>query len=228
MTSREIGVRAAIGSHCVGLDLLLSELHHRGVRTKSLYVGSTGGLTAAKRGECDIAGMHLLDAASGHYNRPFPSGDLRLLPGYRRQQGIVYRPGDAHFVGRTTTDAIAAALSDPSCTMVNRNAGSGTRILIDQVFAESLANDQKPPGYAVQAKSHNAVAAAVAQGRADWGVAIDTVARLYGLSFLPLQAEHYDFAIPAARWDRPAVKQIRDLLADPSIRRRLHELGFEL
>lgn len=217
-----------IGSHCVGLDLLLSELHHRGVRTKSLYVGSTGGLTAAKRGECDIAGMHLLDDATGEYNRPFLTGDLRLLPGYRRQQGIVFRSGDARFLGRTTTDAIAAALSDPSCTMVNRNAGSGTRILIDQVLTESLTSGKKPPGYAVQAKSHNAVAAAVAQGRADWGVAIDTVARLYGLSFLPLQAEHYDFAIPAARWDRPAVKQFRDLLADPSIRRRLHELGFEL
>ncbi len=217
-----------IGSHCVGLDLLLSELHHRGVRTKSLYVGSTGGLTAAKRGECDIAGMHLLDAATGEYNRPFLSADLRLLPGYRRQQGIVFRSGDVRFIGRTTTAAIAAAISDPSCTMVNRNVGSGTRILLDKELGESLSNGRHPPGYAVQAKSHNAVAAAVAQGRADWGVAIDTVARLYGLSFLPLQAEHYDFAIPASRWDRPAVKQFRDLLANPSIRRRLHELGFEL
>lgn len=217
-----------IGSHCVGLDLLLSELQHRGVRAKSLYVGSTGGLTAAKRGECDIAGMHLLDAETGEYNRPFLSDELRLLTGYRRQQGIVFRPGDTRFTGRTAPEAIAAALSDPLCTMVNRNAGSGTRILIDQQLAEFLKSGQLPPGYAVQAKSHNAVAAAVAQGRADWGVAIDTVAQMYGLSFLPLQAEHYDFAIPAARWDRPAVKQFRDLLADATIRDRLGELGFEL
>lgn len=217
-----------IGSHCVGLDLLLSELQHRGVRTKSLYVGSTGGLTVAKRGECDIAGMHLLDAETGEYNRPFLSDDLRLLTGYRRQQGIVFRPGDARFTGRSAASAIAAALCDPHCTMVNRNAGSGTRILIDQQLAEFLKSGQQPPGYAVQAKSHNATAAAVAQGRADWGVAIDTVAKMYGLSFLPLQAEHYDFAIPAARWDRPAVKQFRELLADITIRDRLRELGFSL
>jgi putative molybdopterin biosynthesis protein len=104
---------------------------------------------------------------------------------------------------------------------VNRNAGSGTRILIDQ-----LLDGQQPPGYAVPAKSHNAVAAAVAQGRADWGVAIDTVARMYGLDFIPLKEEHYDFAVPEARWDRPAVWQFRALLADESMRRRLSELGF--
>ncbi|MBM3969599.1 MAG: molybdopterin biosynthesis protein [Planctomycetes bacterium] len=217
-----------IGSHCVGLDLLLSELQHRGVRTKSLYVGSTGGLTAAKRAECDIAGMHLLDAETGEYNSPFLNENLRLLIGYRRQQGIVFRPGDIRFTGRDAADAILFALNDPHCTMVNRNAGSGTRILIDQQLAEFMKSGQQPPGYAVHAKSHNAVAAAVAQGRADWGVAIDTVAMMYGLAFIPLQAEHYDFAIPAARWDRPAVKQFRDLLDDATIRTRLQQLGFRL
>ena len=212
-----------IGSHCVGLDLLLGELHRQGVRTKSLYVGSTGGLTAAKRGECDIAGMHLLEAASGEYNQPFLSNDLKLLVGYRRMQGIVFRADDSRFLGRTSVEAIAAALQDSACTMVNRNAGSGTRILIDQ-----LLGDQRPPGYAVQAKSHNAVAAAVAQGRADWGVAIDTVARMYGLGFIPLKEEHYDFAIPDSRWDRPAVVQFRECLANNQIRLRLESLGFVL
>ena len=77
--------------------------------------------------------------------------------------------------------------------MVNRNAGSGTRVLIDKLLGE-----RRPPGYGVQTKSHNAVAAAVAQGRADWGVAIDTVARQYGLGFIPLQEEHYDFVVPEA------------------------------
>ncbi len=217
-----------IGSHCVGLDLLLGELHRLGWRTKSLYVGSTGGLTAAKRAECDIAGMHLLDSATDEYNRPFLTKDLRLLIGYRRMQGIVFRPGDARFANRTLAAAVAAALQDSQCTMVNRNVGSGTRILIDQLLSGQLLGGQQPPGYAVQAKSHNAVAAAVAQGRADWGVAIDIVAKLYGLSFIPLREEHYDFAIPAARWDRPAVTQFRQLLADETIRARLCELGFVL
>ncbi len=240
-----------IGSHCVGLDLLLGELHRHGLRTKSLYVGSTGGLTAAKRAECDIAGMHLLDAATDEYNRPFLTSDLRLLVGYRRMQGIVFRPGDARFESRSLTDAVAAVLNDSQCTMVNRNVGSGTRILIDQLLSgTALAADhaaniaiqpaasavpfnanatkQQPAGYAVQAKSHNAVAAAVAQGRADWGVAIDSVAKLYGLSFIPLREEHYDFAIPASRWDRPAVARFRELLADESICTRLREIGFVL
>ncbi len=84
-------------------------------------------------------------------------------------QGFVFRPGDARFAGKTAQDALAAALADPSCLMVSRNAGAGTRILIDRLLA-----GRRPPGYANQPKSHNAVAAAVAQGRADWGIAIAT------------------------------------------------------
>ena len=80
----------------------------------------------------------------------------------------------------------------------------------------------------MQTKSHNAVAAAVAQGRADWGVAIDTVARQYGLGFIPLQEEHYDFIVPAARFDRPAVRAFRALLADEAVRDRLRAAGFNV
>jgi putative molybdopterin biosynthesis protein len=107
--------------------------------------------------------------------------------------------------------------------MVNRNSGSGTRILIDE-----LLDGRRPPGYAVQAKSHNAVATAVAQGRADWGVAIDTVARAYGLEFIPLREEHYDFVVPANRRHRPAVSCFIELLGDESVRRELADLGFRL
>jgi molybdopterin molybdochelatase len=107
--------------------------------------------------------------------------------------------------------------------MINRNAGSGTRILIDR-----LLEGRQPPGYSVQAKSHNAVAAAVAQGRADWGVAIQPVARLYGLGFLPLEEEHYDFLVPRSRWDRPALIAFRHLLADPEVRLQLQQMGFRV
>jgi putative molybdopterin biosynthesis protein len=118
---------------------------------------------------------------------------------------------------------VAAALADPECTMVNRNAGSGTRVLIDK-----LLGARRPPGHGVQTKSHNAVAAAVQQGRADWGVAIDTVARQYGLGFIALQEEHYDFIVPGARLERPAVRAFRDLLAEPAMRQQLSQLGFHL
>src|SRR5690606_27165008 len=119
----------AIGSHCVGLDYLLGELQARGMTVKALHVGSMGGLAAARRGECDIAGIHLMDPKTGEYNRPLLDDSLTLIPGYRRMQGIVYRPGDARFEGQDVSGALARALADPACTLVNRNPGSGTRIL---------------------------------------------------------------------------------------------------
>jgi putative molybdopterin biosynthesis protein len=212
-----------IGSHCVGLEILIDRLHAEGIMVKALNVGSMGGLTAAKRGECDIAPIHLIDPESGEYNRAFLTPELELVPGYRRLQGIVFRKGDARFEGRSVADAIAAATAAPDCLMVNRNAGSGTRILTDR-----LLNRIKPPGFWSQPKSHNAVAAAVAQSRADWGVAIESVARQYGLGFIPLQDEHYDFIVPKTRLDRPIVQRFRALLADPAIRDELKSLGFAM
>jgi len=209
-----------IGSHCVGLDLLIGLLEEGGLRVKSLNVGSSGGLAAVLRGECDVAGVHLMDSATGEYNRPFLTDALRLAPGYGRLQGVVFRPDDARFLG--LTDA-AAAMRVEGALMVNRNAGSGTRILIDWVLGGA-----RPPGYSAQTKSHNAVAVAVAQGRADWGVAIQTVAAEYGLGFLPLQAEQYDFVIPAARLDRAPVQRFLELLRLPSTRAALRVRGFEL
>jgi putative molybdopterin biosynthesis protein len=105
--------------------------------------------------------------------------------------------------------------------VVNRNPGSGTRALVDQ-----LLGTRRPAGYGVQTKSHNAVAAAVAQERADWGIAIDTVARQYGLAFTPLKEERYDFIVPTARLERDAVRAFRALLDDPAVRQELRALGF--
>ena len=90
-----------IGSHCIGLDYLLGELQQQGVRSKFLAVGSTAGLDAAKRGECDLAGIHLLDPKTDQYNRPFLTPALELVAGYGRAQGVVFRRGDARFEGRT-------------------------------------------------------------------------------------------------------------------------------
>ena len=210
-----------IGSHCVGLDAIIGRLIRDGVRPKVLYVGSMGGAKAAQRGECDIASVHLMDPATGEYNRHLLTDALTLVPGYRRMQGIVFRTGDPRFAGKSAQDAVAAALADPDCTMVNRNAGSGTRVLIDK-----LLGTRRPPGHGVQTKSHNAVAAAVHQGRADWGVAIDTVARQYGLAFIPLQEEHYDFIVPTAKLERPTMKVFRALLAQHDVQEELKRLGF--
>jgi putative molybdopterin biosynthesis protein len=212
-----------IGSHCVGLDRLIGVLEREGLRVKSLAVGSAGGLVAAKRGECDLAGIHLMDPESGVYNTPYLTEGLTLLAGYGRMQGVVFRQDNPRFRHcRTVAEAMDAAAADPDCLMVNRNAGSGTRVLIDR-----LLGGTRPAGYLHQAKSHNAVAVAVAQDRADWGMAIDTVAKQYGLGFLPVRAERYDFVIPASRADRPAVRRFAELLRGETGQRLLRELGFD-
>jgi putative molybdopterin biosynthesis protein len=135
---------------------------------------------------------------------------------------VVFRPGDVRFEGRNAEAAVKAALGDPNCLMVNRNAGAGTRVLIDRVLAGA-----RPPGYANQPRSHNAVAAAIAQARADWGVAIEPVARLYGLGFLPLSPEEYDFLLVDSRRERPAVQAFIAALRDPRTRERIKALGMQ-
>jgi molybdopterin molybdotransferase/putative molybdopterin biosynthesis protein len=212
-----------IGSHCVGLDFLLGELQQQGLRSKCLAVGSTAGLDAAKRGECDVAGIHLLDPKTGEYNRPFLIPSLELVTGYGRAQGVVFRPGDRRFEGRTAHDAIADIRRDAACVMVNRNQGSGTRALIDR-----LLGGVKPPGYAVQPRNHNAVAAAVVQGRADWGVTLDIVALRAGLGFLPVQEEQYDFVVPTSRANRPGVVAFKTLIMEPRVREALTRLGMKV
>jgi putative molybdopterin biosynthesis protein len=211
-----------IGSHCVALDYLLGELDRRGVHSKFLAIGSTGGLYAAMRGECDIAGVHLLDPITGEYNRPFLTPDLDLIRGYGRLQGIVFRHGDKRFEGLSVQDAMANALADPGCVMVNRNQGSGTRVLIDR-----LLGGVRPHGYAVQPRNHNAVAAAVVQGRADWGMTLDTIARSAGLGFLPVQPEQYDFIVPKLRANRPGVLAFRNLIQQSSTKEMLASLGMK-
>jgi putative molybdopterin biosynthesis protein len=212
-----------IGSHCKGIDLILGLLNDRGFTSKTIWVGSQGGLTAAARGECDLAGTHLLEPETNVYNRAFVPEGSRLLRGYGRLQGIAFRSGDRHFAGKSVAEAVDVACHAAGCHMVNRNRGSGTRILIDR-----LLEGRRPPGYAIEARSHNAVAASLQQERADWGVVIEPVAADYGLGFLPLSAEQFDFVIPETRWDRPAVIAFRELLASPEVRRRLASAGFDM
>ena len=211
-----------MGSHDVALDVVVGALAERGLRVRTIAVGSLGGVNAASRGECDIAPVHLVDPATGIYNNHLLTPDLALIPGWRRTQGLVFRPGDARFEGRSVEAALQAALADPAGLMVNRNAGSGTRVLID-----NLLRGAKPAGYANQPRSHNAVAAAIAQHRADWGVAISPVARLYGLGFLPVAPEHYDFLVVEARRQRAAVQAFIEVLRDEATRGRIRALGME-
>ncbi len=220
----EDGIRfpdlVVIGSHCVGLDYLLGLLAADEYRIKAIPVGSSAGLTALARGEGDVAGTHLLDAATGRYNQPFLPGGIRLVSGYDRRQGIVYRPGEQGLAG-IGDEQLLEEIRGGRYRMVNRNPGSGTRILIDQ-----LLDGHQPAGYLHQVKTHNGVAAAVEQGRADWGMTLDTVASAAGLGFHFVANERYDFAVRKDRWDRPAVVALRRLLDNEQVRADLVEMGL--
>jgi putative molybdopterin biosynthesis protein len=212
-----------IGSHCTGLDVVLGSVIESGYSTKTIWVGSQSGLIAAGRGECDVAGVHLLDPETKTYNTPFLPPGVRLIRGYSRMQGVVYRESDPRFRSGDPSEIQELVRRDAACMMVNRNRGSGTRVLIDQFLG-----DARPEGYAIETRSHNAVAASVGQGRADWGVTIEPVAKAYGLGFAPLLAECYDFAIPESRWARPSVAVFREALEREATRDRLRALGFLL
>jgi len=211
-----------MGSHDIALDVVVSALAERGFAARTIAVGSLGGVAALSRGECDLAPVHLVDPATGIYNKHLLAPGLSLVPGWRRMQGFVFRPADARFEGLSAAAALKAALADPAVLMVNRNAGSGTRVLIDGLLAGA-----RPAGYANQPRSHNAVAAAIAQNRADWGVAIEPVAKMYGLALLPIAPEEYDFLLRDARRDRPAVQAFLEVLRNEATRARICALGME-
>jgi putative molybdopterin biosynthesis protein len=210
------------GSHDVALDIFVGAVTAQGFSVRTIAIGSQGGANAAARGECDVAPVHLVDPVSGKYNVHLVTAGLTLIPGWRRMQGVVFRTGDKRFDAATAQEAIKSVLADATCLMVNRNAGSGTRVLVDALLAGA-----RPAGYANQPKSHNAVAAAVAQGRADWGIAIEPVAALYGLGFLPLAPEHYDFLLVESHRDRPAVQAFLAALRDDKVRERIRAIGMQ-
>ena len=212
-----------IGSHCVGLDFLLGEMQKRGVSCKFLAVGSMGGILAAQRGECDLAGTHLLDEASNQYNSHLLTAELALIKGYRRSQGLLFRKDDSRFalVKQNFQETIRQLIEDQNVRMINRNLGSGTRVLLDRLLA-----GQRPSGFFQEAKSHNSVAAAITHKRADWGIAIRSVAEDSGLDFFPMQDEEYDFIIPNKRLKRQEVRQFINLLQEANIQTQLNKLGL--
>jgi len=210
-----------MGSHCIGLEIVIDWLSDQGLRVRTVAIGSMGGLAAARRGECDIAPIHLMDPQTGLYNRFLVSEGLTLVEGWQRMQGFVFRHDDHRFAGKSLDVIMTIAKADPDCHMVNRNQGAGTRILIDRLLGSA-----RPQGYWNQPKSHNAVAASVAQGRADWGIAIAPVAQAYGLGFIPIAEERYDFIIPTERLEKPAIAAFLTALRSGPVKEALRSIGF--
>ncbi len=179
-----------IGSHDIAIESIFRKIS---VNVKVINIGSTGGVEAIRRGEADLAGVHILNPASMKYNDFSADHDLmekaELVKGYTREQGILVRPGNPHGI-RSLEDIVSHGLS-----FVNRNPGSGTRILIDSMLSSSGISGKDIRGFTYEVKTHYAVANAIWSGRADAGVAIRQAAVMYGLDFIPLGKEEYDFLI---------------------------------
>ena len=199
-----------------------------------INVGSSAGVEACARGETDLAGVHLLDPATAVYNRAARErlgADGVLIKGYVRRQGIYFRKTD--FPTEPPTLALLAGTG--KLRMLNRTRGAGTRVLLD-LLLEELARDKSVTlaelctgiaGYEAETRSHNAVAAAVASGRADWGLGIEAVAVAYDLGFAPLKDEEYDFLSLRDRLEREPVKAFLEVLRSSGFRKALAELpGF--
>ncbi len=224
-----------IGSHCRGVALALGTLRkERRFTAKVIHVGSSAGVEACARGETDLAGVHLLDPDTGVYNRAALErlgADGVLIKGYVRRQGIYFRKLD--FPGQPPTLDLLAGMPDQR--MLNRTRGAGTRVLLDLLLDEIAVEKDISPvelragiaGYNAETRSHNAVAAAVASGRADWGLGIEAVAVAYDLGFAPLRDEEYDFLTLQDRLDREPVQAFLEVLRSVEFRTALGELpGF--
>jgi putative molybdopterin biosynthesis protein len=207
-----------MGSHCPGIDLLLTKLRRRNLQARFFPVGSEAGLEAVHQSRCDIAGIHLYDPRSESYNETWIDPErAELVRGYLREQGLIFRKQHAQAVGGTPQSALDFVVSQPSLRMVNRNSGSGTRIHIDRWL-----NGHRPAGYSMQVQHHTAVAAAIEQQRADFGVAVRHVCNDRTCHFMPLTVESFDFAIARGRADQVFL----EVLNDPATRSELFEMGY--
>ena len=216
----------AIGSHDLTLDLIASHLSRRlpGPGLSSSHVGSLGGLIALRRGEAHIAGCHLLDEATGEYNvsyiqRYLPSVPLVLMNLVGRVQGLIVPTGNPKGI-RSLED-----LGRPGVVFVNRQRGSGTRVLLDYKLAGLSLDAEGISGYDREEYSHLAVAAAVASGSANTGLGILSAARALGLDFLPLLTERYDLVVPREHFDSELLQPLINLLQDSEFRREVESLG---
>jgi putative molybdopterin biosynthesis protein len=215
-----------VGSHDVTLDLMADWLPRVApqVRLSASNVGSLAGLLALRDGRSHLGGTHLLDPETGEYNvsyvaRYLPDLPVRLVTLAHREQGLMLRPGNPQGIGGLQD------LTRDGVRFVNRQAGSGTRVLLDyQLQRAGIASD-RIEGYTTEEYTHMAVAVQVASGGADAGLGILAAARALELDFVPVATERYDLCIPEAFVDDPRLRALLAVLAQPEFRRAVQALG---
>ena len=215
-----------IGSHDPLLDELGDMMHRqdRSMYMSSSHVGSMGGIMALKRGEAHAAGCHLLDSETGEYNlsfirKYFPNGGVKLIRCVGRQQGLMVQKGNP-----LGLKGFADVAKD-GVRYVNRQKGSGTRILADYLCTKENIDRSSVYGYDREELTHTSVAIQIASGSADAGMGIYSAAKLYDLDFLPVCIEEYDLLIPDFAYDTPMVRQMLDTMTSSEFKARLEVLG---
>ena len=215
-----------IGSHDPLLDELADMLHlgNPGLYMSSSHVGSMGGIMAIRRGEAHAAGCHLLDTADGSYNRSFirkyfPKGGVRLISCVGRQQGLMVARGNPLNIQKF------ADIAKDGVRYVNRQKGSGTRILTDYLCKQENLDISAIYGYDREELTHTSVAAQIVSGSADAGMGIYSAAKLYDLDFIPICIEEYDLIIPDHAWDTSMVRELLTILKSDAFREKILSLG---
>ena len=215
-----------IGSHDPLLDELGDMIHvaDSSVFMSSSHVGSMGGIMAIRRGEAHAAGCHLLNTENGTYNisfvkKYFPKGGVKLIRCVGRQQGLMVAKGNPLNIQK---------FSDIACDgvrYVNRQKGSGTRILTDYLCKKENLDTAAIYGYDREELTHTSVAAQIVSGSADAGMGIYSAAKLYELDFIPICIEEYDLIIPDHAWDTPMVKEMIETMKSDAFKEKILALG---
>ncbi len=215
-----------IGSHDPLLDELGNMLHiaNQGLYMSSSHVGSMGGIMALRRGESHAAGCHLLDTETGIYNKAFikkyfPKGGVKLVRCVGRQQGLMVVKGNPLNIEKFSD------IAKEGMRYVNRQKGSGTRILTDYLCKTNNVDTDSIYGYEREELTHNSVAVQIASGSADVGMGIYSAAQLYGLDFIPICIEEYDLLIPDHAWDNPQTQAMLAVLKSEEFKAKLLAMG---
>ncbi len=214
----------AVGSHDLALDILGVFLNRQaGKLLSAANVGSMGGIMAVRNNEAHIAGIHMLDDKTGEYNIPFVNkyltkGNWQLVRLARREQGLMVLPGNPKNV-KTLED-----LGREDITYVNRQRGSGTRMLLDHLVPRTGLQVEHITGYEKEVSTHMAVAATITAGAADTGLGIRAAATALGLEFIPISHECYDILLNFPPGDITA-ETIITILQTPAFRQEVERLG---
>lgn len=207
------------------LDVLSNYLSQAGVRCLRSYVGSYDALTALYKDQVQVASAHLWDGASGQYNIPYVQ---RLLPGTPtvvvhlacRMQGFYVAKGNPKGIGCWSD------LARPDVSIVNREKGSGSRVLLDENLRLLGIATRDVQGYQNEVQSHIAVASTVARGRADVAIGSEKVAKqVDGIDFIPMQKERYDLVVKQEIFDSRAVRALMGILESGILRDEFAGLG---